>query len=261
MNLEPPAPTAPASGDTALQVYLLGAVDFEAALALQRHLVYEVAGDRNRAALILCEHPPLITVGRQGSRAHILCEPDELRSRRWQVRWVNRGGGTLLHTPGQLAVYPVLALDRFALGVQTYLDHLHAVLLALLADFSVMGAVHPGQGGVWAGGRLVAGVGIAVRDWVTYYGAALNVNPALAPFRLVRCDAPPAAGGRLRPAAWDGPMTSLERERHGPVRPAQVRQRLVEHFTARFPFARVAWFSDHPWLRRKARADALASRP
>ena len=84
-----------------LQVYLLGVVDFEAALALQRRLAYEVAGDRDRAALVVCEHPPLITVGRQGSRAHILCDPDELHARRWRVRWVNRGGGCGMLPPGQ----------------------------------------------------------------------------------------------------------------------------------------------------------------
>ena len=96
--------------------------------------------------------------------------------------------------------------------------------------------------------RLLAAVGIAVRDLVTYYGAALNVNPSLRPFRLVHC------GG-------DGPMTSLERERRGPVRPSLVRERLVEHFAVRFPFARTVLFSDHPSLGRKARSDALASHP
>jgi lipoyl(octanoyl) transferase len=262
MNPEPPAWTTPPDGvparapesgqeadNSALHVYLLGALDFDAVLALQRRLVYEVASDRKRGALILCEHPSLITVGRQGSRTHILCEAEELRARQWQVRWVNRGGGCLLHMPGQLAIYPVLALDRFSLTVPAYLDQFQSVLLALLADFSVLGTVCPGQPGVWVGDRLVANVGIAVREWVTYYGAVLNVNPALAPYRLVL----PSAGAE--------PMTSLERERRGPVRPSLVRQRLAEHFAARFPFARVAYFSDHPSLSRKARADALASRP
>src|SRR4051794_29952651 len=89
---------------TRLQAYLLGQVDFEAALALQRRLVYEIAGDRTRAALILCEHPPLITVGREGSRSHVLCDDAELQGRHWRVRWVNRGGGVWLHLPGQLAI-------------------------------------------------------------------------------------------------------------------------------------------------------------
>jgi lipoyl(octanoyl) transferase len=232
-----------------LQAYLLGTVEFEAALRLQRRLVYEVSGDRGRAALLLCEHPPLITVGRQGSYAHLACDPAELRARRWTVRWVNRGGGCVLHLPGQLAVYPVVPLDRLGLGVQAYLDRLQQTLADVLADCQVRAESRPGRPGLWAGSRLLVGVGVAVRDWVAYYGAYLNVNPDLDPFRLVRCAGP-----------GEAPMTSLERERHGPVRPALVRQRLLEHFADRFGFGRVSLFSDHPALNRKAGTDALAPR-
>jgi lipoyl(octanoyl) transferase len=193
-----------AAPDTALQVYLLGMVDFEAALRFQRRLHYEVSGDRRQGALIVCEHPPLITVGRQGSRAHILFEADELRSRQWQVRWVNRGGGCVLHLPGQIALYPILPLDRFGLGLEDYLQRLHAVIRDLLADFDVPGASHAGRPGVWCGGRLLATGGVAVRDWVSYFGLCVNVNPSLEPFRLVHCGGPGAP-----------PMTSLERERRG----------------------------------------------
>jgi lipoyl(octanoyl) transferase len=247
MGLEPRSPVA---ADTALQAYLLGPVEFEAALTLQRYLVYQVAGDRDSAALLCCEHAPLITVGRQGSRAHILCEPEELRARRWQVRWVNRGGGCLLHLPGQLAVYPILPLDRLGLGIQAYLDRLQGVLNALLDDFNISAGTRPGRPGLWVGGRPIAAVGLAVRQWVTYYGAVLNVNPDLEPFRRVRC----VGGG-------EEPMTSLERERRGPLRPALVRERFLEHFAARFGFDRTSLFFDHPALPRRAPSDAVANRP
>ncbi len=245
---------------TALQVYLLGSVEFEAALALQRRLLYQVSGARDTAALVLCEHPPLVTVGRQGSWAQIQCDPSELRGRRWPVRWVNRGGGALLHLPGQLAVYPIVPLDRQGLGVQAYLERLQQVLLDLLDDFQVRATTcsptadgpraRLGDRGLWVGNRPIAEVGIAVRDWVTYYGAWLNVNPDLELFRQLRC-------GRR----GDGPMTSLERERRGPLRPALVRERLLEHFSARFAFDRTALFLDHPSLCRKAASDALPARP
>jgi lipoate-protein ligase B len=104
--------------------------------------------------------------------------------------------------------------------------------------------------GLWIGNRPIAALGAAVRDWVTYYGGWLNVNPDLELFRQVRC-------GRR----GDGPMTSLERERRGPLRPSLVRERLLEHFTARFGFARTALFFDHPSLCRKAPSDALPARP
>ncbi len=233
-----------------LQAYVLGAMEFDAALAFQRRLAFEIAGDRRRAALLVCEHHrPLITVGRHGSRTHILCEPAELRARQWQVRWVNRGGGCLLHLPGQLAVYPVLALEQFGLGLQAYLERLQQVIIDVVDEFGVHAEMRSSQTGVWVGARMLAGVGVAVRDWVTYYGANFNINPALDVFRLVRTGGPD-----------DGPMTSLERERRGPLRPSLPRERLLEHFATRFGFGRVTFFSDHPTLHRKASSDAFASR-
>jgi lipoyl(octanoyl) transferase len=229
-----------------LCAYLLGEVGFEEGLALQRSLAFEVAGERDRLALVLCEHPPLITVGRQGSAAQILCNLEEIRARRWRVRWVNRGGSCLLHLPGQLAVYSIVALDRYGLGLEAYLDRLRRVLTAVLDDFSVGATTRPGDAGLWVGRRLVAGLGVAVRDWVAYFGAAFNINPDLEPFRLVR------NGG-----AGDGPMTSLERERRGPLRPALVRQRLLEHYAAAFGCPRTSIFFHHPLLNRPARAGAV----
>ena len=67
MRADPPPCPSPTATDVALQAYLLGTVEFEAALALQRRLVYQVSGEPTAAALVLCEHPPLITVGRHGS--------------------------------------------------------------------------------------------------------------------------------------------------------------------------------------------------
>lgn len=234
---------------SALRVYLLGQVEFEAALSLQRTLAFEMSGERQSAALILCEHPPLITVGRDGSPADIRCGLDELQMRRWPVRWVNRGGGSLLHLPGQLAVYPIVPLDWRGLGLTAYVERLQRILSAVLDDFSVHGVTRSGQPGVWVGRRLIAGVGVAVRDWVAYFGAVLNINPDLAPFRIIRS----VPGDRE-------PMTSLERERRGPLRSSLVRERLLEHFTDAFPCQRTALFTGHPSLeRRPARTGHLSA--
>ena len=226
------------SAEAALQVYLLGMLDFESALRFQRRLQYDVSGDRSQAVLVVCEHAPLITVGRQGSRAHILCGPEEMRARQWSVRWINRGGGCLLHAPGQLAIYPILPLDRLGLSIPAYLDRLHDVVRTLLADFNVDSQTRTTRPGVWVGPRPVAGVGVAVRDWVSYFGAWINVNADLEPFRWLRW------GGTA-----DEAMTSLVRERRGPVHMALVRERLVEHVRDAFGFTRLALFSDHPALR------------
>lgn len=221
-----------------LQVYSLAVVDFEAMLTFQRRLHYEISGNRTQAALVLCEHPPLITVGRHGSRSHILCEPEELVARQWRIRWINRGGGCLLHGPGQLAIYSIMALDRLSLSVPEYIERLQAVICDVLDDFSVSAAAQADPPCVAVGTRSVAGIGVAVRDWVAYHGAFLNIAPDLPPYRLV-----PWGGAEAEP------MTSLVRERRAPLRPSLVRERLIEHFALRFSFSRTAFFSDHPHLK------------
>jgi lipoyl(octanoyl) transferase len=240
----------PSVADSCLQVYLLGTVDFEEMLRAQRRLVYEVSGDRSRAVLVLCEHSPLISIGREGSREHVGFEPRELTAREWPLRWVNRGGGGLLHMPGQLAVYPILPLDRLKLSLHDYLDRLHRVLLDVITNMEVPAEVRPGRAGVWSNGRLLAHVGVAVREWVTYFGATINVHPDLEPFRRVLIAGP-----------GESPMTSLARERRDPVRDATVRQRLVESFAREFGFGRTSLFHTHPALTRPAAADAVAATP
>jgi lipoyl(octanoyl) transferase len=245
----------PAPDGIALQAYLLGTVDFEAALRLQRRLHFEVAGDAAQAALVVCEHPPLITVGRHGSRRHLSFDPQDLQARQWPVRWVNRGGGCWLHLPGQLSIYPIVPLQRLGLTVPAYLERLGTVLCALLDDFSISARVRRDDAGVWVGDRLLAGFGVAVKDGVAYYGACFNLNPPLDAYRPIRC----------HPRTHE-PMTSLERERRGPVSTSLVRQRLLEHFQAGFGFSRLVLFSDHPALhaqvpRRAPRALGVRALP
>jgi lipoyl(octanoyl) transferase len=222
------------SPERPLAAYLLGRVGFDELLALQRRLVYDITGDRDTAALVLCDHPPGITVGREGSATHIRPNPDELAARDWPVRWVGRGGGVMLHMPGQVACYPVLALDALNITAGRYVAELQAVAVDLLREFGVEGTPDPERPGVSAGGRRVAHVGVAVHSGVTCFGLVVNASPDLAPFREVRCDGDPA------------PMTSLQRESQLRVRVPAVRQRLLELIAARFGFTRVSVFHTHP---------------
>jgi lipoyl(octanoyl) transferase len=217
-----------------LSAYLLGGLEFDALLALQRRLVYDVSGDRDTAAVVLCDHPTGITIGREGSAAHVRPNPDELAVRRWPVHYVGRGGGAMLHVPGQVACYPIFPLDMLNLTVGRYVTELQTVAGNLCREFGVEAAPEPEHPGVRASGRRVAHVGVAVRNWVTSFGLVVNVNPDLAPFRDVRCDGDPV------------PMTSLARESEHRVRVTTVRQRLVELLSARFGFDRVSVFHSHP---------------
>lgn len=231
----------------ALRIYLMGVVDFDALLRLQRRLVYEVSSDRSQGALILCEHPATISVGREGSSSHIQLDPRELHWRGIAVRWVNRGGGCMLHLPGQLSMYPIVPLDQLGFDLPTYLQRLQQVAIQVADDFLICAESRCGQPGVWVGDRLLAHTGIAVRDWVAYFGLSFNVSSNLDLFRKVH-----VAG---RPHA----MTSLERERRLAVNPELVRQRFLEHFLGVFGFERTTLYHHHPALSGKARADALAA--
>ncbi len=220
--------------DRALSAYLLGTLEFDVLLAFQRRLVYEISGDRTSAALIVCDHPAGITIGREGSRTHVRPGPEELHARGWPVRWLSRGGGVLLHQPGQVACYPVLPLDALTLSPGRYLEQLQQLILELLAEYAVTGEPDTESPGVRVNGRFIAQVGVAVRDNVSCFGIVLNADPDLEPFRMVRC------GGDARP------MTSLARESPLRVRVSGVRQRFLELMAARFGFDRVSIFHTHP---------------
>lgn len=229
--------TPTANADHALQVYLLGTVRFDDLLRWQRRLVYDVSGDRSRSVLVLCEHEPLFSIGREGSSEHIGYETEELADREWPTRWVNRGGGCMLHLPGQLAVYSILPLDQLQLNLNQYLQRLHGAIAGACTDLEIPVATRPDRAGVWSNGRLVAHVGVAVREWVAYFGATINVHPDLE---------------LLRPVFVGGPnelaMTSMCREHREPIRDGTVRQRFIENFARTFEFPRLSLFHHHPAL-------------
>jgi len=247
----PPPASEIESPRPALEAFLLGQVDFDRALALQQRLV-EQSRDRDdgQITLLLCEHPTLITVGRGGSPADVAMQNNLVRSGQVEVRWVNRGGGCLMHCPGQLAIYPIVPLRWHGLSVGEFLRRFQAGIIETLDDLNVPARpqresvpsnnAHPLQwaGGVWGRTGQLAALGVAVRHWTTYYGAYLNVCPPMGLFRLVESD----PLGHTR-------MSSLVAERCGPVRMTGVRSALVCRLAERFGCDRYHLYTGHPLLR------------
>ena len=222
----------------AVQVYLLGTIDYQRCLALQDRLVYEAGDDRDgHISILICEHNGLLTVGRQGSRAHILCDQHELTSRQLAVRWVNRGGGCVLHTPGQLAIYPIVPLTARGWTPGEYAARLQSGIVSALADVGVQGQVRPNRHGVWGrSGQLVA-FGVAVKHWIAYHGAFINVAPNMQLLQLI--DADPLE---------HAPSGSLVAERQQPVRMQAVREALLRRLTEAFGCDRFHPNAGHPLL-------------
>ncbi len=222
--------------DPAVETFLLGQIEFEAALALQQRLVFESGGRADgQIALLLCEHPPLITVGRLGSRAHVRLSPRELISRQLSVRWVNRGGGCLLHAPGQLAVYPIVPLTWHRFTVGQYLARLQSGILATLAELNIAGQTRPGSHGIWGRTGQLVSFGVAVKNWTTYFGAYINVDPAMGNFRAIESD-----------PAGHTPASSLAAERRQPVKMAAVRATMVRHLAEALGCPRYHLYTGHP---------------
>ncbi len=247
-----PLPGSAASSP--LEVYLLGTVDFDDIQQLQRRLVYDL-GDRDQAgggALILCEHPPTISVGRAGSRAHILADDEELRARGFRVRWINRGGGCVMHLPGQLAGYLVLPLARSGRNVQEFVDGIHQVLVAVLAEFDLVGTVRAVESGVFLGASRVGTVGVAVNRWIGYHGFTLNVATFLEPFDLIDAH---SSTRRDQAATRE---TSMESWRQRPTPMAKVREAVIRQVEAVFDLERHHLYTHHPLIRQKVGTHAYA---
>ena len=220
------------------EVFLLGQIDFERCLALQQRLVYEASGRTDgQISLLLGEHPQVVTIGRLGSRSHIRLSTRELESRRVEVRWVGRGGGCLVHMPGQLAIYPIVPLAWYGYRVGEYLERLRTGMLSVLADFQIHGERTAGSYDIEGRtGRLVA-VAAAVKSWTTYFGAYLNVAPAGSLLRAVDAhDRPQHA------------MSSLLVERGRPLRMQGVRASVIRHLTEALGCTRHHIYTGHPLL-------------
>lgn len=241
----------PATDPPILEVYLLGLVDFEDAQRLQRRLVYDL-GEHGGASLVLCEHPPTISVGRSGSRIHIVPDDEELRSLGVAVHWVNRGGGCVLHLPGQLCVYLAVSLERLGLGLMGYLDRLDHVVLGVLDEFELKGSTRPDRSGVFLGQSRVASIGVAVNRWIAYHGLTLNVGPFLEPFEML--DEP-------GPGAYPLRQTSMESRRQRPTPMPKVREAVVRRVESVFGLERHHVYTHHPLIRRKVLAHAYAPSP
>ena len=233
------APQETEQQSPAVETFLLGRIDYRRCLALQRRLIGRIGERRDgQIALLLCEHPRVITVGRGGSPGEIAADSQLLRSRQIEVRWVNRGGGCLVHCPGQLAVYPIVPLRWHGFSVGEYLERLQAGIVETLDELGIRGHTPPGRCGIWGRSGQLAAVGVAVRNWVTYYGAYLNVCPPMGLFRLVESD--PLEHAR---------MSCLLAERRGAARMSTVRAGLVRHLTEAFGCTRYHLYTGHPLLR------------
>lgn len=188
-------PASPAGGPRApagapITVRWLGRVAYRESWDLQKRLAAARAAGAIGDQLLLLEHPPVLTLGRQADASHVLAPPALLAERGIELIRVERGGEVTYHGPGQLVAYPIVHLADRGLLLRPFVRALEAALADTCASFGVVAGRRDGHPGCWvdpAGPlpRKIGALGIRVERGVAYHGVALNVDVDLRDFDLI----------------------------------------------------------------------------
>ncbi len=155
-------------------------------LAIQRAAARaRIEGTLANDLLILCEHPPVITLGRAFKQANLTASRALLDARGVEVHEAERGGDVTFHGPGQLVAYPIVDLQVHKPDLHWYLRMLEEACMRVCDRFGIEAGRQKGQTGVWVEGRKIASIGVHARQWVTWHGFALNVTTDLSFFDLM----------------------------------------------------------------------------
>ena len=208
-----------------IQYIYLGRVGYDEGLRLQDEIVRLRFAGRVDNVLLLLEHPPVLTLGRNAHRSNILASDELLARRGVTIHEINRGGDVTYHGPGQLVGYPIFNLRSLRnptggrMGPVDFVRLMEEALIRLCAEFGVLAGRMKGLTGVWCGlsqpqtsskgppsaGRKIGAIGIHVARGITSHGFAFNVTTDLRDFALiVPCGIP------------DHAVTSLQQELHSP---------------------------------------------
>ncbi|MEL6988124.1 MAG: lipoyl(octanoyl) transferase LipB, partial [Bacteroidota bacterium] len=182
--------------------------------------------------LIVCEHPPVYTLGKSGSIDHLLLDEEGLEKEGFEYFKINRGGDITYHGPGQLVVYPIFDMDYFFNDVHKYVRFLEEVIIQTLLEYNIKSGRIEGYTGVWlqdANGpkRKICAIGVHMSRWVTLHGLAFNVNSDLSHFKnIIPCGI----------EEKDKEVTSMEKELGGKMDFEEVKAKVKENFAKVFDY-------------------------
>jgi lipoyl(octanoyl) transferase len=206
------------------QIVDLGLIGYAEAYALQKRVVAARKADAIGDVLLLCEHTPVITQGRNGKREHLLVSENMLRQRNVEFYETSRGGDITYHGPGQLVGYPILNLGAIRKDVVWYVRMLEEVMIRTTTEFGMEAYRIEGKTGIWvavASGveEKLGAIGVHISRWVTSHGLAYNVSTDLRNFDLI---VPCGIAGRK--------AASLEKLLERAVNLKEVAPQISKHF-------------------------------
>jgi lipoyl(octanoyl) transferase len=173
------------SAKTCYAVFFQERIDYERALALQMQICERKKGGCAPDVLLFLEHPPVITLGRNGDWHNLVVSEDTLKSRGVSRYHVDRGGDITFHGPGQLVGYPILLLERHEQDVHRYMRNLEETIICALADYGIEARRQEKMTGAWTSSGKICAMGVHISRWVTRHGFALNVNTDLSFYDLI----------------------------------------------------------------------------
>src|SRR5207253_781752 len=196
-------------------------MSYAEACALQKRVVGTRKADAIEDLLLFCQHPHVITQGRNGKRENLLVSEHLLRQKGVEFFETSRGGDITYHGPGQIVGYPILNLGAIRRDVVWYVRMLEEAMIRATAEFGITAGREPGKTGVWVQAGKLAAIGVHISRWVSSHGFAYNVSTDLRNFDLI-----------VPCGMADRQATSLEKLLGRNVQEKDVAPRITRHLGA-----------------------------
>jgi lipoate-protein ligase B len=158
------------------------------ALELQYQLHEKTAKGEIVGAIIFTEHHPVVTLGKNSAKEHLLASPEQLARQGIDLVSTERGGQVTAHEPGQLVIYPILHLGQMKMSARSYVQWLESSVIDVLSAIGFRSSVDPQYPGVWIDDKKICALGVRIKQRVSMHGLALNVRNDLKLFnQIVPC--------------------------------------------------------------------------
>ena len=161
--------------NTKIDIQDLGKLLYKKTWNYQKDLLKKRSNNEINDTLILVEHEPVFTLGKNADENHILQNcPDNIKTYH-----IERGGDVTYHGPGQLVGYPIIELRNYKKSISWYMRSLEQVIIDTLFDYNITANRKKGLTGVWCNNEKIAALGVRVSRWITMHGFSLNIDPNL----------------------------------------------------------------------------------
>ena len=167
--------------NTQIDIQDLGKLFYKKTWNYQKELLKKRSNNEINDTLILVEHEPVFTLGKNADENHILQNcPDNIKTYH-----IERGGDVTYHGPGQLVGYPILDLRNYKKSISWYMRSLEQVIIDTLFDYNITANRKKGLTGVWCNNEKIAALGVRVSRWITMHGFSLNIDPNLNHYKSI----------------------------------------------------------------------------